>query len=501
MATDKKVSLASSQPDGAASHAEIETLLGTARAAVTEITSLQQAAARAATDAELERAKAVEHLTEVEAKREAAATAETAIKALAEKSAKVSSDIDDGVKFAVSSKETIAGAVNESSAGVNQVNECATKAIELLTSSSALLDEVTQKGAATETLIAQIAEDSTKAKELIATAESAQTEAIAARDSAKANADLSATECRNVQDGRNFIEEHQTRAEQFANDTKTKLDEAISSATAIQDALTKVTEDNDKAGTTLDEIIGIAARVEEAKLAAQEDQKATAELAKIANSIKERVQAYENNLKTMSGHFEELNSKIESLLPGATSAGLAAAFHAQKDKYVRPKSWWNTLFIFAIAGLAAIGIAEFAHHFSNATPNYDELFRSFLTRITVVIALVWLALHASGKSRIANQIQEDYTYKEAVSRSFEGYKKEFASLPDHVTAASPLGTLCQSMVTILASSPSRVYDKHANDPTPMSTLNETVKQLSELVKEAKSIKPKIEVTAGMSDDK
>jgi hypothetical protein len=103
-------------------------------------------------------------------------------------------------------------------------------------------------------------------------------------------------------------------------------------------------------------------------------------------------------------------------------------------------------------------------------------------------------MHASGKSRIANQIQEVYIYKEAVSRSFEGYKKEFAGLPDHVVAGSPLATLCQSMVTILASSPSRVYDTHAYDPTPMSTFSKATKQLTEIAKEA-NIELNVEKTA------
>jgi len=90
----------------------------------------------------------------------------------------------------------------------------------------------------------------------------------------------------------------------------------------------------------------------------------------------------------------------------------------------------------------------------------------------IVVALVWLALHAASKARIANQIQEDYAFKEVVSQSFEGYKKEFAALEQQVSPESPFGTLCTSVVEIIATTPSRVYDKHASDPTPMSTVAE-----------------------------
>lgn len=499
MDIEKHDSHPSLESDGAASHAEIEILVGGARAAIAEITSLQQVAAKAAADAELSMTKAAEHLKEVEAKRDAAAQAEMTIKDLSEKSATGSAHIDDGAKFAISAKEQIATTANEACEVATRANEQATKASELLDSATALLEEITQKRSAVDPLVAEITEHSNSMKAMIAATENAEAEANSSRDLAKASAQLSATDCKNVQDGKEFIEAQRTRAEQCANEAKTKLDEAINTVAAVQAALTKIGEDKEKATSDLEEIIATASQVNEAMSAAQEDQKTTAALAQIADSIKDRVQSYEVQLDTMSVQFEEVRKKIESLLPGAASAGLAAAFHAQKDKYIRPKSLWNIVFFTAILGIAALGIAEIARHWSDTTPNYDELLRSFLTRITVIVALIWLALHASGKSRIANQIQEDYTYKEAVSRSFEGYKKEFASLPDHVAAGSPLATLCHSMVTILASSPSRVYDKHAYDATPMSTFTEAAKQLTELAKEA-NIKPKVsaEIKAGTS---
>ena len=114
---------------------------------------------------------------------------------------------------------------------------------------------------------------------------------------------------------------------------------------------------------------------------------------------------------------------------------------------------------------------------------YDELLRSLLLRLPIIVALVWLALHAGRKARVANQIREDYAFKEVVARSFEGYKKEFAVI-EQESDASPLGALCTAVVGIIASNPSRVYDKHGSDPTPMSSVTEAAKNVSDAAKAA-----------------
>ena len=62
----------------------------------------------------------------------------------------------------------------------------------------------------------------------------------------------------------------------------------------------------------------------------------------------EQKSVFENQPSTIDKTYLELKDKIESLLPGATSAGLASAFKERKDKIERTKT--ELLFIFDLLG-------------------------------------------------------------------------------------------------------------------------------------------------------
>jgi hypothetical protein len=87
-----------------------------------------------------------------------------------------------------------------------------------------------------------------------------------------------------------------------------------------------------------------------------------------------------------------------------------------------------------------------------------------------VLPLVWLAYHASNKSELSQRLEEDYAFKETVSRSFEGFAKQMSSIQAVTSPDSPLATLCSGVLRIITEAPGRVFEKPSTSKSPMNII-------------------------------
>jgi hypothetical protein len=191
-----------------------------------------------------------------------------------------------------------------------------------------------------------------------------------------------------------------------------------------------------------------------------------------ANEANARLQRYEKDLSLQSVAFAEMQTKLEGLLPHATSAGLASAFHIQKARFSKPQPYWLGLFVIAI--LCLLVAASYGLPASNES--WDSIFRHFINRLPLVAPLVWLAIYAGHHYNMALRMEEDYAFKEAVSTAFEGYKREMQAIPPSAgSTVSPLVTLCENALQALAERPGRIYDGKTDFITPLSPLSNLIK--------------------------
>ncbi len=85
---------------------------------------------------------------------------------------------------------------------------------------------------------------------------------------------------------------------------------------------------------------------------------------------------HEERVAKLSLDLESLIKKVEGLLPGATSAGLASAFNAQKKRFGDPQRRWLWAFVWCMVGLVAVSLPSFLHAaFGSTVSSWDELFR------------------------------------------------------------------------------------------------------------------------------
>ena len=200
-----------------------------------------------------------------------------------------------------------------------------------------------------------------------------------------------------------------------------------------------------------------------------------------AKSAQARVTEYEAELVRLRRDFDGLRSQIEALLPGATSAGLASAFQDQKSRFDRPQWISLTVFFVAVSILALVGwlqVRAVAEAAGNGVAGWDLILRHITNRLLLVVPLVWIASVAYRSYSTAQRVQEDYAFKEAVSRSFEGYKREMANLPLTTEQIAPLLRLCENVLATLAQRPGRLYEGKHDDITPLTPVLKTATELT-----------------------
>lgn len=330
-------------------------------------------------------------------------------------------------------------------------------------------------------LIAQLNERSNAASETSAQAtaalESARTLANTAGESAarieglktqvEQAAQVAAQRSEHIEEGRRYVDEKRKEIDVLANTAQ----QSASSAEAQHQASRKIAEDLATLLTTAQSTKATVDSLAEAVRTIREQcdghANTTKGLASIAQEVDAKVKGYEERLRELEATAAERLKTIEGLLPGAAAAGLASAFGKRREHFRLPMRGWQAVFIASILLLIGIAWLEFGLFTkADATLTWDHLALLIVHRLPFMLPLIWLAFYASTKAALAQRVEEDYAFKETVSRSFEGYRKEMTDLQGKVDPQSPLDRLCGGVLGVVTSPPGRIYERHPLVPTP-----------------------------------
>ena len=206
----------------------------------------------------------------------------------------------------------------------------------------------------------------------------------------------------------------------------------------------------------------------------------------MASDVHRRLVEYEAEIVRLTTAYSDMQTKLEGLLPHATSAGLASAFHNQKARFTKPQRNWLGLFVVTIIALLITG----GLGLPASNESWDSIVRHFINRLPLVAPLVWLAIYAGHHYSMALRMEEDYAFKEAVSTAFEGYKREMLAIPaSAVSDVSPLVTLCENVLQALAERPGRIYDGKTDMITPLTPAASILKEMIAEFTKNKQTKP------------
>jgi hypothetical protein len=168
------------------------------------------------------------------------------------------------------------------------------------------------------------------------------------------------------------------------------------------------------------------------------------------------------NKKNWDENMETLFNKIEGLLPGATATGLAKAYQDQRESYNKPYWMWATVFVLTMGGAIWFAIANLKDAIS-----IEDAFIKVISRLPFFIPAFWLAIFASKQQSQNKRLQQEYAYKEALTKSYEADKQEIEKLPETSEKYRLSAKLLETMIDSAKFNPSETLgSKSHNDGPP-----------------------------------
>ncbi|MFZ6733672.1 hypothetical protein ACO0LG_17225 [Undibacterium sp. Ji42W] len=159
----------------------------------------------------------------------------------------------------------------------------------------------------------------------------------------------------------------------------------------------------------------------------------------LKNEIEMRMKILADFESEQNKRYIALNEQIETLLPGATSAGLASAYKEMADSFKKPIDVSTNLFLACIVSLVLMTFffsidsvlmwPEFSIRYVKHT-DYLDVIKGILFKIPFYAPVIWLALYATKRRSESQRLQQEYAHKEALAKSYKSYRDQLAALGD-----------------------------------------------------------------------
>lgn len=192
----------------------------------------------------------------------------------------------------------------------------------------------------------------------------------------------------------------------------------------------------------------------------------------LKSEIMARVAHLDDFKEAQEKKYNALTEEIESLLPGATSAGLASAYKAQKDSFNIPIVGYLVLFYVSVVCLVVVALFSVSSEIGYFYVKFVQLTEiktlalNILHRLPVVVPVLWLAIFASKRRSECARLKQEYAHKEAIAKSYENFKEQISALNE----ADPelMKKLIGSAIDAISKNASDTLDKRHGDKLPFN---------------------------------
>lgn len=195
---------------------------------------------------------------------------------------------------------------------------------------------------------------------------------------------------------------------------------------------------------------------------------------------------------------QTLHTQIESLLPGATSAGLATSYRTLKEGFDNPIKLYTALFYGSLL-LLVFGALVMAVEALNVwppsikfveTPSWDVIVRALIYKAPFVAPVVWLALFSGKRRSQYERLQQEYAHKEALASSYQSYRQQLDAMKVDVEDLKK--DLIAKAIDTIAYNASKTLDgKHDEHPPLQQLLDKlSVDEATKLAEKLAAMLPK-----------
>ena len=295
-----------------------------------------------------------------------------------------------------------------------------------------------------------------------------------------------------------LFENHASYAEKLEKleSISTSADDSSAKIEAVLEQLTTRKKEVDKlyyeifGYTQKDEATGV-----ETKVAGKKE-----DLDNAYSALKKEFEEYQVNKKTeievtfnsWEKSYVAAQTKIESLLPNALTAGLSHAYSSKKDAEIKERDKFSNTFrnwIWVLIGISLIPFGVSVYMLLHGTTLVDALQKLpnlVLSILPLYIPPLWVTLSASKKVNLSKRLIEEYTHKEVVSKTFEGLSTQIEGIKDSKISAELRAKLLHNILEISIENPGKLISDYNKSDHPI------LEKISGLSKntESKSDKPK-----------
>jgi hypothetical protein len=189
-----------------------------------------------------------------------------------------------------------------------------------------------------------------------------------------------------------------------------------------------------------------------------------------------RIEALKGFETEQNKKYKALNEEIETLLPGATSAGLASAYSEMKNSFEKPIQNATWLFFGSlgvmILGTMVLSIDKISWETGItfiAPTDWDSILKGLVYKIPFYAPVLWLAFYATKRRSEYHRLQQEYSHKEAFSKSYHNYKLQLQDL--QVDDGLQI-ELIKKAIDAIAYNASQTLDKKHGDKMPIQEIIE-----------------------------
>lgn len=215
------------------------------------------------------------------------------------------------------------------------------------------------------------------------------------------------------------------------------------------------------------------------------------ELNESFNNTKSEIEEYQNDKATeidnfiidMKKKYNDLITQIESLLPQAMTAGLSSAYQAKRESEEQEMQSAYKAFKGAIKWMVFISLVPISltcYMFFGLNYEIQTIINDTPKIMSAVLALYapvfWLAYSANKRMNLSKRLIEEYTYKESLSKTFEGLSKQIENIEDEKIAKDLKSRLLYSVVSMNSQNPGKLIKGYNKPDHPiMDIVNNSVK--------------------------
>lgn len=189
-------------------------------------------------------------------------------------------------------------------------------------------------------------------------------------------------------------------------------------------------------------------------------------------------ESLEKTIKKYGDNYESLRTRIEDLLPGATSAGLAAAYAEARNSHLKQIEFWRYVFFGAMATMVCAGIVlhQIGIYTLHQNMTANEILVQLLQIAPVEFPLIWLLLLANKNINQQTRLYEEYLHKWSVARTFDGMSRVAGDVSESEDG-SPSSLLFLEFLTACTLNPSSTLEKRHSADSPIHAAAECAKSL------------------------